>query len=278
MSKFPLIYGRKKGGNATVPDFAPILGKQAFVNASLNVPLWIYEGPMDLSSGAIGALITSLVVPNLGSTFWYDLLSAYGAIHSQGPSINFQGQSLDQESVDALIDLLAAIVSNGQFDDGTLDLSDGNHAPSPAAQEELLITIPANPVPFSAGNTYLRLSTAGGQAFFFDDTVDLEDSSFGTAPGGGYGYFIGIADNPSREEMAAKLVQLLENTGWGFDSVTDNEDGSLTIIDTNTSNFPYNPSKEGSPMSNIDFVEVTKGHTLDSYNALIAAGWSIITP
>ncbi len=205
------------GGNATVPNDSVIEPAQAYVNAW---PTIISNLPGTLSIHGEGVPITDLT-----EDLFTMMGGILGAITSGGtPTFNgdMSGEALDSSTVDAILGWLhfnASDSGSSWWQNGSIDMSGGTNAPPTPEQIHIdeIDTFQFN-YPANNGDSFAVYSNSSGTPYWvivtnFDNSIPLASSSYsGGLPAT---LTIGIQDNPSAVDMAAKWASILEANGFG---------------------------------------------------------------
>lgn len=209
--------------NAVVPENAPILPPQAFVDASMDGS-WADFGVLDLSDRGI----THIDITQ--SEHYTYLQNNLG----EAASFDFSGNDLSRAEIDSILSSLASLTVSS----GYLNFSGGTNAtPTPVSV-------------YSPGTTRIDLSLLESSdsiwdyddyrryIFYLESSVDLADSTVTPGDDPAYTVQIGVQDNPTAVQMAAKLAELM---GWDHNG----EDAIVTFVYTSPYDLPFYKTGSG---------------------------------
>jgi hypothetical protein len=196
------------------------------------------NGHLDLSGLGLTAIDPGLIVQWLVQAIQYD--------GGDGQTIDLSGNALSLEVEDSI---LAALLANSATSGGSysINLSGGSNA-SLSTPMSATLAMPATPVPYqdeaffrvSNGSPYSPINLLA--AIDFDSSIPLSGSNVQYSDGNNTVY-LGIADSPSQEALAAELASLCS----GFSTtVIDNGDGTVSISDANAADLPFGMNDYGS--------------------------------
>lgn len=241
------------GGNATVPEDAPIQPPQAFVDVFSDPEVFSdanSNGLWDFSNHGITYIRDT-------DAFLYPLAAL--ANYSYGSArFNFSENALPVENVDAILAKLGSI----GFSNGVLNLSGGTNAEPTldVPSSEAMFTLDAN-----EPSLYADLAFGGLMEIWVKAEVELV---FADSTLDGNYLTIGTSDSPSAEAVAAKIVEL-----WPSPNMVT-ADGSIVT--------GVVPSEEYSPVvdnqgysQGLNIINSGGKATSASIMTLVANGWTV---